>query len=176
MEGDENVLPVRPRSRPTLTQRIFRFTRRYGLWLFLAVLVLCSAGSYELGRYTVYQAHPGLSGQDQANAILGKVGALIQLPQNETPTMATITDAAAVKSTQPFLANAENGDVLIVYPNAETALLYRPSTNKLIAVGPVTSGAASQPTEQETPIPVAPAEPEATASSTTDASSSKSTK
>jgi len=51
--------------------------------------------------------------------------------------MAIINDAASAKKEQPFLKNAANGDVLIVYPNAGEALMYRPSSNKLIAVGPV---------------------------------------
>ncbi|MDR3547796.1 MAG: hypothetical protein P4M11_05960 [Candidatus Pacebacteria bacterium] len=105
-----------------------------------------------------------------------KVGELIQLPQGGTPTMATITNASAVKSEQPFLANAENGDVLIVYTNAQTAMLYRPSTNKLIAVGPVTSQATSEET-QKASTPVAPSGSSKTStSSSSNASSSKSTK
>jgi hypothetical protein len=51
--------------------------------------------------------------------------------------VAAIADAAQAKLGQPFLADAENGDVLIVYQQAGEALLYRPSTNKLIAVGPI---------------------------------------
>ena len=71
--------------------------------------------------------------------------------------MATINDAASAKKAQPFLANAQNGDVLIAYPNAQTALLYRPSNNKLIAVGPVNteSGEPGGSTTAPTPAPVA---------------------
>jgi hypothetical protein len=176
MEAEEIAVPIRRISGLTPAQHVFRIIRRYGFWICLAVLVLCCASSYELGRYTVYQAHLGLSGQDQATAILHRVGQLIQLPQNETPTMATITNAAVVKQTQPFLANALNGDVLVVYPNAQTALLYRPSTNKLIAVGPVTSGTASQPVVETAPTPAPPSAPKATSTSTTNASTSRSTK
>ena len=130
----------------TLFQRLFRFIRRFFIWFFLIIIILWSYGFYELGRYVVYQENPGLAGQQQADAILQKVGRLIELPANETPTMVTVTDAASVKQTQPFLANAENGDVLIIYANARTAILYRPSEDKLIAVGPVTQQAASQST------------------------------
>ncbi|MHB8661002.1 MAG: hypothetical protein ACYC75_03700 [Minisyncoccota bacterium] len=128
----------------SLFTRTFGFTRRLPIWFLLIVLALWSYGFYELGRYVVYQENPALSGQQQATDILNKVGGLIQLPANEAPTMAAINDAASAKKTQPFLANAENGDVLIVYSNAQIAILYRPSENKLIAVGPVTSGAAGQ--------------------------------
>lgn len=131
-------------ARLGLFRRCFSFVRRFLLWFLLLALVIWSLGFYEFGRSTVYYENPGLAGQQQATELLKKVGQLIQLPPNETPSMATINDAASVKKAQPFLANAANGDVLIVYQTAQTALLYRPSENKLIAVGPVTSTAATQ--------------------------------
>ena len=136
--------------------------------LFIVVLIIAawSYGFYEIGRASVYSAHPELSGNEQATAILSKVSKLIQLPSNETPTMATITDAAAAKKAQPFLANAQNGDVLIVYTSAQEALLYRPSSNVLITVGPVdTQGAAQVPSSSVTTIDTSPANETATTSS-----------
>ena len=118
------------------------FFRRHYLPLIIVAALLLVLGAYEFGRSSVYREYPQLVGIEQANAIIAKVGELIQLPTGETPTMATITDAACVKKTQPFLASAENGDVLIVYANAGEAILYRSSTNKLISVGPVNSAAA----------------------------------
>lgn len=130
------------------------FIRRYFFPLVLGAAVLALAGVYELGRMRVYRAHPELSSTEQATALLAKVGELIQLP-NEQPTMATINDAASAKESQPFLVNAENGDTLIVYPNAQQAIVYRPSTNKLITVGPVNAA-----------TPLAPESVSETASST----------
>jgi hypothetical protein len=137
----ESDIPVR---RPSTLRRMGRFVSRFSL----LIIILCAIGFYEYGRNSVYSEHPELSGQEQASTILKKVAALIQLPTDESPTMATINDAAAAKKVQPFLTNAENGDVLIVYPNAKTALLYRPSTNKLIAVGPVNLDSGGQGTAQ----------------------------
>ncbi len=148
--------------RPTLLQRCFRFVRRFIVLFLLIILVLWSYGFYELGRQVVYQENRSLFEQQQATALLQKVGTLIELPANETPTMATITNAALVKQTQPFLANAENGDVLIIYANAKTAILYRPSENKLIAVGPVTSA-----TEQTAQQPVGASQSATTTTTTT---------
>lgn len=152
--------------RPTFIQRILRFFRRYFFPLIVIAAALVLAGTFELGRASVYRAHPEISSQEQVNAILQKVGALIQLPPGETPTMATINDAASAKKSQPFLANAQNGDVLIVYPNAAEALLYRPSTDKLIAVGPVNNTGP----QQVSPVPPAPA------ASSTNATTTKSKK
>ncbi|MFA5744878.1 MAG: hypothetical protein WC887_01555 [Candidatus Paceibacterota bacterium] len=133
---------------------IFTFISRYFLWILIVVALALLALAFEGGRYTVYRAHPELSGvEQQANEVLKKVGSLIQLPSGETPTMATINDAASAKKAQPFLANALNGDILIVYQNAAEALLYRPSTNKLIAVGPVNNTAESSQVSLPAPEP-----------------------
>jgi hypothetical protein len=132
-------------SKPAFIHRILRFIRRFSLWIIIVAVLVILVLAFEAGRYTVYGAHPELSGQEQASAILRNVGQLIQLPANETPTMATINDAASAKKTQPFLVNAQNGDILIVYPNAAEALLYRPSSNKLIAVGPVDNPSVTAP-------------------------------
>ncbi|MHB8392546.1 MAG: hypothetical protein ACYDBH_23685 [Acidobacteriaceae bacterium] len=149
---------------PALIRRFIRFVRAYLLWSTILAMLVVIALAFEAGRYSVYHAHPEFSRAEQAQAILEKVGHLIQLPQGETPTLATVSDASAVKKGQPFLSNAADGDILIVYPNAAEALLYRPSTDKLIAVGPVNSaGANSQAAAQaQNPSAVGP-----TASSTT---------
>lgn len=148
-----------------LTQRTARFLRRHFFWLLLLATALILAGVYELGRASVYRAHPELASAEQATALLAKVGELIQLP-NEQPTMATVNDAASAKKSQPFLVNAQNGDMLIVYPNAQQAIVYRPSTNKLITVGPVNSGAATNAQQTTNNAPI-------TASSTENATTTK---
>ncbi len=147
-------------------QSVLATIRRFLFPLLIGSGIVLVLGAFFLGRYMVYQAHPELSGQEKATAVLAKVEKLIELPQGEAPQMATIEDAESVKTAQPFLANAQNGDILIVYASAQTALLYRPSTNKLIAVGPVDNSA---PKEQVS-VPA----PEPTATSTDHATTTKS--
>ena len=132
-----------------MTASLLSLIRRFWLPLVVVVVVALIAGAFFIGRHSVYQTHPELSSTEQAAAILTKVGTLIELPQGEAPQMATIEDAPSLKATQPFLANAQNGDVLIVYASAQMALLYRPSQNKLIAVGPVNSEQPSLPSPPE---------------------------
>lgn len=55
------------------------------------------------------------------------------LPEGETPTIATVSDADKVKS-QTFFQRAENGDKVIVYQQAKKAILYRPSIHKIVEV------------------------------------------
>ncbi len=129
---------------PRRPVRLARTLRRYRGPIVLVLFLALLAGSFALGRYSVYRAHPELAGQDQAAAVLAKVGQLMQLPQGENPSMARVTDAAQVRQAQPFLSEAQNDDILIIYQRAGTAILYRPSTNKLIAVGPVTAQQAQK--------------------------------
>lgn len=131
----------------------FVVTLIYRTRLILAALIVLALilGAYWYGQRTVYLAHPSLVVEDESSVILGNVGQLIQLPGGEQPQMATINDAAAVKAEQPFLKDAENGDVLIVYVASGMALLYRPSANKLITVGPVDSTEPKAATARERP-------------------------
>jgi hypothetical protein len=127
------------------------FLRRFWLPIALLVVVVFVASAFLLGRHSVYQSYPELSGVERAGAILEKVGKLIELPQGESPQIAVIENAESVRQTQPFLTNAINGDILIVYTNAQMALLYRPSANRLIAVGPVNTEEPPLPPPQPLP-------------------------
>lgn len=136
--------------RPSFLRRTFRFFARYAVWI---VVIAVLALAFMAGRASVYRAHPEFTAIEEGNAILAKVGALMQLPAGETPTIATVKDAATAKQGQPFLASAENDDVIIVYRRAQMAILYRPSSDKIIAVGPVSavSPPVIQPVSQTTP-------------------------
>lgn len=150
-----------PHLESTRRSRLSHFVRTRFLFVVAALFFIVAAFSYLLGKHMVYRAHPEFARNDQAEFILEKVSALIVLPA-ETPQIVIITDAQAVKQAQPFLARAENGDALIVYTQAGQAFLYRPSTNKLIAVGPVNAG--SPPTvstpSSSAPAPSSPDAPE----------------
>lgn len=71
--------------------------------------------------------------------LLGDVGNIVDLPKGETPTIATVTDEKRL-SDQPFFARAKKGDKVLIYTEAKRAILYRPSTNKIIEIAPVRIG------------------------------------
>lgn len=124
---------------------IVRFFKRFFIQTTIVIFLILALGFFELGRYAVYRSHPNLYTQDRASAVLQNISALIQLPKG-TPTMAIINNASSAKKVQPFLADADDGDVLIVYKQAGEAILYRPSTNKLVSVGPIYKSRATQST------------------------------
>lgn len=57
------------------------------------------------------------------------------LPKNEEPALATVTDAK--KLSTPFLKQAQDGDRILIYQKNQLAIIYRPTIDRIIAVGPV---------------------------------------
>lgn len=80
--------------------------------------------------------NPELKAQIEVSELLSRVGKLIVLPENEMPTLATILDENKVKE-ELFFKNAKNGDKLLAYVKNKKAILYRPSTNKIVEVAPI---------------------------------------
>ena len=66
----------------------------------------------------------------EAKELASKISAYLDLP-DETPTVATVTDVSKVKG-QAFFARAENNDKVLLFEQSGRAVLYRPSTNKVI--------------------------------------------
>jgi cytoskeletal protein RodZ len=72
----------------------------------------------------------------ETQQLIDKVGKLVELPAGETPTLATVNNAAQLKK-QQFFAMAKDGDKLLIYSKSGLGVLYRPSTNKVIAYSPI---------------------------------------
>ena len=71
--------------------------------------------------------------------LVAEIGALIVLPEGETPTLATVSDPERLKD-QPFFAKAKAGDKVLLYSTARKAYLYDPVAKKLIEVAPLNVG------------------------------------
>lgn len=83
--------------------------------------------------------NPETFAKEESQALVKRVGLLIDLPTEEEPTIATISDKEKLKD-QPFFTKAKNGDKVIIYTNARKAILYDPIANKIIDVAPVNIG------------------------------------
>ncbi len=73
--------------------------------------------------------------QERASQIIGQVRAMIDIPEDVTPTVATIVDVEKLRAQNPFYNNAENGDYLIVTPTR--AILFDDDRGIIIDVVPV---------------------------------------
>ena len=116
------------------------------------VVILVFAGAGYFG-YRYMQAkkeitrlsNPTEAARQEAQALTDKVSSIVQLPTNETPTIATVSDASKLQS-QPFFANAQNGDKVLIFTQAKKAIMYRPSTNKVIEIATINIDKSTQST------------------------------
>lgn len=99
------------------------------------------------------QANPASVASQDKQKLLKDLGKLMQLPNEDPSIVATVTDKSKLKNA--FFNNAAVGDRFIVFAKAQKAILYRPLTNKIIEVGPVSM-------TKETTTPAVSQQPEPT--------------
>ena len=95
--------------------------------------------------------NPQAEAQAEVRSLVAQVGRLILLPTGEDPTLATVVDPDKLRD-QPFFANAQKNDKVLIYTNARKAILYSPTSNKIVDVAPINIG-SSNPTPAPTPTP-----------------------
>jgi hypothetical protein len=109
------------------------------LVLFLIILVVVLGAGCAFGYYKYQQANkktPDVVAKEETDFLVERIGKLIDLPKDETPTTATILDKEKLKD-QPFFNNAQNGDKILIYTKAQKAIVFRVKDNKIINVGPI---------------------------------------
>lgn len=85
----------------------------------------------------LFSQSPRAIGEEEIRVAVTAVGKLMELPA-EKPTVATVKDVTQLPSDQPFFTAAKNGDTVLFYNTAKKAILYRPETNKIINISPIT--------------------------------------
>lgn len=106
--------------------------RVFPTWIFavlLTFIIICMG----VGLHFWHNSHH--YSQNEEALVVQEVGKLYILPTNEQPALATITDKS--KLATPFLQKADDGDKVLIYIKAKIVIIYRPSVNKIVAVGPV---------------------------------------
>ncbi len=131
-----------PRKRFRKLNGLSRF-RLVLLWavvatIFCAGLVLTTLSQ----RREITQLKSSQVVDDETTQLIARVASLVSLPEGETPTIATVADVEKLKS-QTFFAKAENGDKVLIFSKARKAYLYRPSTNKIVEIGPINIGSTT---------------------------------
>ena len=74
---------------------------------------------------------------EETNKVLGRVGQLLVVPEGTIPLVATIINVEELQAQQAFYQSAQNGDILIIYPSTQKAVIYNPRDDILVNVGPV---------------------------------------
>ena len=118
-----------------------KFQRILTIFLGIALLIAIGTAFYFFREYSNLNNKNGIvisndapkedATLDEVQALVAKIGKFIDLPQGETPTVATVSDPDKLKS-QTFFAKAKKGDKVLIYTNAKKAILYDPTANKIL--------------------------------------------
>lgn len=106
--------------------------------LSLLLLIVLGSGLYYFFQYQKAEQrlmNPDMAAKEETQELLKNIGKVMLLP-NEDPTVATISDKDKL-SDQAFFSESQNGDQVLVFPQAKKAILWRPSTHMIINVAPV---------------------------------------
>lgn len=122
--------------------------------IIILVLVLLVIG------YFVFKPNAASYGEQlnekEVSEIVSNVQKLIVVPEDDQPLVATIVNADELIAQQPFYQNVKNGDVLIIYPTVQKAILFNPDDNILINVGPLQVNESDVETPPQPPTPPPP--------------------
>lgn len=80
--------------------------------------------------------NPAEAVANEIKKLVADISAFIVLPTDEIPTLATVSDPSKLKD-QKFFANAEVGDKVLIYPTSQKAILWRPSTKKIVEISSI---------------------------------------
>lgn len=121
-----------------LIRKILRMLSRFTVVLFILFIAAVAAFVWSYMNYQKAKSQLNSQGTQQLSErevtrLTRSVSKHIVLPEG-TPTIAVIKDITALAS-QSFFKNAQNGDVILVYP--EQAIIYSPQRDMLVNVGPV---------------------------------------
>ncbi len=116
---------------------------KHTLLVAIPLVVIASAGAsyyfysqYRSTRTELDRVKSLTVAAPQNDQIIAEVAAITELPPGETPQVATVSDKTKLAD-QPFFKKAENGDVILIYTQAQKAILYRPSIKKIIDISPI---------------------------------------
>ncbi|MDB5175568.1 MAG: hypothetical protein JWM81_426 [Candidatus Saccharibacteria bacterium] len=106
-----------------------RFNRRLGLTV--AVIAVLAITVITVVTLT----HKKAGNMNDVHTVINLVSKHYLLPTDEDPALATITDPS--KITTKFLKKTQTGDKLLIYQKNSRVIIYRPSIDKIVDVGPV---------------------------------------
>lgn len=115
----------------------------------LIIIILVSLASWlfynyrevkkEVVRLSTPEGQQALLDQ-QTEDTIERIKKHMVLPEDEGPTVVTITDIDLLAEQQPFFGGAQNGDKVLVYVGARKAIIYSPERDIVVNVGTIVAG------------------------------------
>lgn len=124
--------PSAPAAGFRIRKRTLRRALRAAGAIVILLALLFAARVFHWGGWGLTQEE---ADAQQVAAVVRDVSTLMYLP-DETPQVAAVVDPSKLAG-QPFFANAEAGDEVLAFVHAGTAILYRPSTHRIVNVAPL---------------------------------------
>ena len=127
-------------------------TGKLEVWLLagLAALLVIVIGiaMFFYGRWQRYRDDPMKAQKEQiereTNKVVRKVSKLMILPEDEMPSLVTVSNKEEINENQEFFKLTEDGDKMLIYRQARKAILYRPKSNRIVNVAPVNVSSGGQ--------------------------------
>jgi hypothetical protein len=138
--------------------KVLQLDKRIVIVLAVLVLLVLSAAGYYSYHYYQSQKNVSNTSQDEVGNIVKEVGKHVELPQDDVPTLATVTDIEKLKD-QPFFQRAKNGDKVLLYNQSKKAYLYRPESKKVIDIAPINNAEQADDSSNEQDVAGAQATP-----------------
>jgi len=107
--------------------------------LFIVTVLAVGSSYYFYNKYQDLKQSPQVVAEDENAIFITKLGQLMDLPENEQPTIFTVSDLSKLED-QPFFAKAKVGDRVFIYTNTKRAILYDPVANRIIEIAPINIG------------------------------------
>lgn len=103
--------------------------------IFGVLLLAVSSSVYLFWQYQKSNQDPNEVAKEEIEEVKAKVSRLLLLPEDEEPTLATVSDPEKLVD-QPFFRNAKKGDKVLLYSKSKKAILYSVSQDKILEVSP----------------------------------------
>lgn len=100
------------------------------------VIALALTSVYFYKKYNRLNLGSSQASGEEVRALVAELDRIMVLPENETPTVATVTDPQKL-SGQEFFIDAKIGDKVIIYAVAKKAILYDPTARKIVNIAPI---------------------------------------
>lgn len=125
-------MQLRLRKRLVSEDGILKVTNkpRARLLIIISILLLFAVAG---GVYLSLQAQT--KDLTNVNTVVSLVSRHMVLPGDETPALMTVTDPS--KLTTAFLKGTKVGDKILIYQTNKRAIIYRPSIDRIVDIGPV---------------------------------------